>query len=34
MRCSKCGDRVGSIPMKNINGAKGYYVAGRVFQIK
>lgn len=24
MRCAKCGGKVGSIPMKNINGVKGY----------
>ena len=24
MRCAKCGGKVGSIPMKNIDGAKGY----------
>lgn len=24
MRCAKCGRKVGSIPMKNIDGAKGY----------
>lgn len=29
MRCSKCGGKVGSIPMKNINGIKGYYVVGK-----
>lgn len=23
MRCAKCGGKVGSIPMKNIDGAKG-----------
>lgn len=24
MRCAKCGGKVGSIPMKNIDGVKGY----------
>lgn len=24
MICFKCGGKVGSIPMKNINGVKGY----------
>lgn len=24
MRCTKCGGKVGSIPMKNIDGVKGY----------
>lgn len=24
MRCSKCGGKVGAIPMKNIDGVKGY----------
>lgn len=24
MRCAKCGGKVGSIPMKNIDGIKGY----------